>query len=1009
MPAWGQNANDQYEFSIKGGALGRAVESVRDLTNIEFLYSFDLVNVDGIKPVNGRYTVSEALEIMLQGTGLSGGLTERGMIVITRDNSAKALDGENTEVNVNLKKSLLVGAAAAAVTLGQQNALAQETADAPEVTQEESRVLDTVVVTGIKASLENAVNTKRNSSVIADVIGSTGLGRFPDENVAESLQRVTGVQIQRFRGEGSQVSIRGLPPIFTQATLNGRPLASAIQRDVFSGLSRSFEFSSLPSEFVSSLEVHKTPAASLQEGGLAGTVIVRTPSPLDIGERQISLSAQAAHESNSGKIAPRVAGLYSDVFADGKIGVALGAAYTERNAETHSQLSRGFRKSRDYTHNIILPERYRDENKRLSLLGKVEWQPIEDLRLFADVFYSDIQNEAERSAGAYNFGLTQGRAASGDNPDISVVESGTNQELISGIPITTRAEFTGLELRTAGNFQELDGSTTAFSTGGGYTKGPWTFDGELNFSSSEQKSDGLRLINSSFISQAGYDATVDDEVTSVILNDQALSEALDPNNYRLLALFGPFNSEAEDSIAGGKFNIAREFDTDMPMTFKFGGWYSKQEQDFTPRNLAIDRADAAALLGLPEVEPGAFNAASVVELVEAGGGSFLDSYDGGASLPQFLGTSARRAIQGLDREQLLAASSVSSNLASIIDVEETIAAVYGQLDFASVDDRLLGNIGVRVVSTEQTTVGNSPDLDGITFQPDQGVLITIPPSGAVAISRDYLDILPSANLQISLTDDIVTRFAASRTMARPNLGQISPSATASATPPTINQNNPFLDPFEANNFDLALEWYFDEGSLLSATLFYKDLVSLVENESENRDLIITEISGDGSTRPITEEFIINSVQNGDGATLEGVELSLQHNFSSLPGLLANTGAQVNYTYINNSDQEKIVGASANNFNVSGFYEADNLALRLSYTWRDRYLVNPNAQENLGQFIESGGILDGNVTYDINDNFSLVVEAINLLDTPRPSTDGNGFAAVYEDNGRRLLFGGRARF
>ncbi len=1006
MSASAQSVDTRYEFSIDGGTLGSVMDTVHKITGVELLFSNDLVPVDGLNPVKGQFTVTEALEIMLQGTGLSSGLTERGMVVITRKTGAKAPFGETEDVNKQIRQSLLAGAAAAAVTLGHQQALAQE---APEqVVADTERKLDTIVITGIRASLEQAVDKKRNSNVIADVISATDLGRFPDENVAESLQRVTGVQIQRLRGEGSRVSIRGLPPVFTSTTLNGRNLASAFALDNLEAASRSFEFSALPSEFVNSLEVYKSPMASIQEGGLSGTVIIRTPSPLDIGKRQISLSAQGAHESNSGEIAPRVAGIYSDVFADGKVGVTIGGAFSQRDSESHATLSRGFRKSREYTQNILLLERFEEEKERMSLLGKVEWEPVDSMRLYADAFYTSLDNTSVRSAAAYNFGNTIGRVRPG-SPEQKVPEL-TQQENVNGTLLHTKLGLTNVEMRPGGRVQVRDGETLGVSTGGKYEVGDWQFSGEIGFSTSEQSADGLNLLTRGYIPQAAYDATVDSDVSSLILDEASQAYADDPNNYEFLNFFGEFGSKIEDEIFNAKFDATRDLDLGFESAFKFGAAFSEQNQTGIYRRLDINQDVIADLLNLSRNEAGNYSAASLVELVDAGGGSFLDAYEGGARVPSlFMGSRARDIVNSLDRGTLAQLGTVSEDTAAAIDVTEKIMSVYGQMDFASNDHRISGNFGVRLVNTDQTTRGFAPDLSGITIEPDGGALIKIPPGAPVTVSRDYLDILPSANLQIELTDDLVARVAASRTMARPNLGQISPSTTASNVPPTINRNNPMLDPFRSNNFDMALEWYFDDASILSATFFHKDLVSLIEKDTSIENLTITEILGDGTRNQISEEFIVNSIVNGDGVNVQGVELTFQHNFSNLPGLLANTGALLNYTYIDNSDPDKVVGASANNFNASGYYEGDHLSLRLSYTWRDEYLVNDGAQEGFGQFIEAGGVLDGNITYDINENFSMVLEGINLLDEPIGSFDGNGFPAVFEDNGRRILFGAKAKF
>ncbi|WP_175623956.1 TonB-dependent receptor [Pseudocolwellia agarivorans] len=903
-----------------------------------------------------------------------------------------------------LQNTLKTSLSAIALIVSGQG-LAQET-ETKEV--KKAPEVELIQVVGIRSSLEQAVLTKRMSPVITDVISSTELGRFPDENVAESLQRITGVQIERVRGEGSRVSIRGLPPTFTLTTLNDRSLASAFALDYLGTASRNFEFSSLPSEFVSSLEVHKTPMASLQEGGLSGTVVVRTHSPIDIGKRKFAFSAQGAHESNSGKLAPRMSGMYSDVFADGKVGVSIGAAYTERNAESHSSLSRGFRKSRNYTQNLLLLEKFEEEKERTSLIGRIEYEPLDNLRLYTEVFQTELDNLSIRSQTAYNFGNTVGRI--NDTSAEQVIESGTIRQDVDGNLLTTKTELTNVEVRPGGRYQSRQGKTTAYAFGGKYEFDNWLIDGELSYSKSDQIGDGLNILSRGYISQAGYDTTLDDEMTSLILSDAAQLEVDDPNNYEFLSFFGEFGSEIEDEISSLRFDVTRHFDDGFFTSIKFGASIKTQEQYGISKRLDVDKAEFASIMGLTSNGAGGYNGAPVIELVGAGSGDFLDGYSGAAYVPDmFLRAKTRSVVESFSRTELTNMGTMSTNETGTIDAKEDILSYYVQADFSTLDDRLTGNFGLRIVETDQETSGIAPDLSAITFQPDAGALITIPAGGPIDVSRSYTDTLPSLNLAYEVNEDVVARFSASRTMSRPALAQISPSTTANNVPPTLNTNNPYLDPFRSNNFDMSLEWYFDNASILSATLFQKELVSLIERETNNEDLNIIELSSDGSQRTITEEFVVNTFKNGEGVDMKGIELTFQHNFSNLPGILSNMGTMLNYTYIDNSEPEKVTGASENNFNASGYYEGDKLSVRLSYTWRDDFLINAGAQEGFGRYIKASGVLDGNISYDVTENVSVVIEAINLLDTPTASVDGNGYPAIYEDNGRRLLFGVKGNF
>ena len=988
-----QDRSKRYNFSVNSPELIDAMEEVHRTTGISFLFSGDLSDIGPLRPVQGRYTVDKALKILLRDCGLTGRLTKRGMIVITRQKRSR---GDAT-MRARNRTALLAGAAAtgllATPALGQD----ASSASAEELTGE------TIVVTGIRESLQQAVNVKRNAPVIADVISSTDLGRFPDDNVAESLQRITGVQIQKRRGEGSQVSIRGLPPVFTQTTLNGRNLASAFNSG---GATRSFEFGALPSEFVNRLEVYKTPSASLSEGGLSGTVIIRTPRPLDVGKRQIALSVQGAYDQNSGKIAPKASALYTDTFAGGTAGVTLGAAYQKRESETQSMIARGFRRSRQGAQNIVIPELYEDSKERISLLGTLEFEPSDSARLFVDAFYTSLEVDAPRKNSGFQFGNSIGGGpVSVIDTDYSVFEN------VNGDTLATKLRITNAEVRAASRWEYRDGDTFSISGGGDFQFGDWNARAELTYSKSDQVYDNLNIATLAILPDAAYDTTLDDFI-SLTLSPASLDAFYDPNSYRILSLNGDFNSTIDDEIFQSRFDLEREFNGGFLSAFKVGGQYTRQKQLGISSRLTISGPDFGALTGLSEspVFPGTFNAAPFIELVGAGNGAYLGAYSGRAEFPSILTVSTTRDwVKSFGRNNLFDEGDYAFNDAARIDVVEKSFAAYGQLDFASDSGTVNGNVGLRFVHTKQDSAGVAPDIAGVTYLPNSGGIIIVPAGEEVSVTRSYNDWLPSANLSINLTDDLVARFGASRTMARPNLGDISPSTTAAPNPPAITSKNPNLDPFRSNNLDAALEWYFDNDAILSATVFYKDIVSLIVADQRNEMLTVTADLGDGTTEQRQIEFIIRSLANGEGATLKGVEFGFQDGFEALPGLLSNTGMLLNYTFLDNSNQEELVGASKHNINASAYYESEKLAVRFSYTWRSKYLISASAQENDGQFIKAGGSLDGNITYNFNDNISVVLEGMNLLDDPINSVDGNGYPAIFEDNGRRILFGVRASF
>jgi len=250
-------------------------------------------------------------------------------------------------------------------------------------------------------------------------------------------------------------------------------------------------------------------------------------------------------------------------------------------------------------------------------------------------------------------------------------------------------------------------------------------------------------------------------------------------------------------------------------------------------------------------------------------------------------------------------------------------------------------------------------------------------------------------------------------MSRPTLAQLSPSTTAAVQSQTITSGNPSLDPFVSNNIDITLEQFFGEGGLIALTGFWKDVRTLIRDSTSETVLTITTVAGDGTRTPEDVVFVVNRPENAEGVKVKGFEVSYQQSFAGLlPGLLSHTGVVANYTYIDNTEPETLIGTSENSFNLQGYYETDRIGVRLAFSWRDDFLVLPD--ESLffdAQFEQSFGTLDANVTYNVTDSVQVVLEAVNLLDEAQFTTEEfGGFVRPREivDFGRRVLLGARVQ-
>jgi iron complex outermembrane recepter protein len=879
-----------------------------------------------------------------------------------------------------------------------------------------------IVVTGIRRSLETAIETKRNADSIVDAVGAEDVGKFPDENVAESLQRVTGVQITRTRGEGQEATIRGMPTTFTQVQFNGRTLTSAAGDTA--SVSRTFNFTILPSEFIRTLEVHKTPTADIEEGGLAGTVIVRTPRALSIGHETFSASAQGTWEDNTNEVGPRLSALYTNVFADGKIGIALGGAYTKRTRETHTLDFLGFRDDLEslaggldlngdgkivptqrveYGNSLFL-QIDREKTERTSLLGSVEFKPVDDLHFYAEGLYSRLTDDYLGLISLIRYTDNRGPTT----PSGIVIGSGRGND--RAVAWLSR----GVEIRPEGRVNDRTSELASGATGFTFTPGSWTISGEASYSRSDKTMGNLGIEDSGRF-ELGYDSRVDDELIQPIYGPGSYEASSDPNNYQVLTLNGQFNKRLKDELYDFRFDVNRDFDTSWLSAIKVGAKHSNRTLYSDNGRLVMSAAQINTLLGgtLPQsvYGKGTFSAASLIKPATPLRGDFLGSYDGPVKLPSvWLISDTASFLDQFTDDQLLAAGSYTNDLSGVLDVAEKTYAGYAMARFGRGAAPLSGNIGLRVVRTEQSVRGISPDFNSITFEPAAGNRTTIPAAELIQVDRGYTDWLPSANLRWNVAPNVTLRFGASKTLARPNLDDISPTATGTAARRTIAQGNPYLDPFRSNNLDASFEWYFGRRGLVSVALFYKNLVSLIRSSSERQYLTVTQINADGSTQPLELDFTVGKPVNGEGVKVKGVEFSYQQPFTFLPGPLRNLGFIGNFTYLQNSDQNRLNGTSRNSYNISGYYEDQRLSVRLAYTFRDTYLSGPGGGYGDGILTKGFGTLNGNVTFRFNEHLSTVIEVNNLFDTDLVTVSRlTGAPMRYEDAGRRFLFGVRGRF
>ncbi len=908
---------------------------------------------------------------------------------------------------------------------------------APAYAQNESGALagegdgQEITVTGFRASLNAALNDKREANSIVDVIRAEDIADFPDNNLAESIQRIPGVAITRDQGEGRQITVRGLGPIFTRVRINGMEgLSTTGGSDASGGANRGrqFDFNIFASELFNSITVRKTATADVEEGSLGATVDLQTARPFDYREDFVLVgTAQLGLNDLSNSVDPRIAGLVSWRFADGRVGILLSGSYSERGIVEEgpstvrwaqgtadggfnpaSTLPGGANDFSFFHPRIPRYDSYRYQTERLGLTGSLQFQPTDATLITLDALYARFRSErAEQYLEALSFSRN---AAAGGKPQ-TIIRPGAVVEgnsLVYGV-------FDNVDVRVESRFDEL---TTTFQQ----------YTGSLTHDFSDRLS--LSLLGG--YSQSQFRNPIQTTVALDVLNVQNYIydyrggrlpffsygdlNVADPNAYTLGEIrLRPQFVDNDFTVARGElaYEFSRAATLRGGVDFKRYGFDSREQR----------RASETAV---PALAPGQLAGLSTIWLINAG-----------TPLPD--GTPRAFVVPDLDAFadalgiysntgifQLFGIENATAR-ANFRTVTERALGFYAQLDYnipvGGIE--LRGNVGGRYVRTRQTSTGYT--AQGSTLE-------------LIEVRRSYDHFLPSFNVAAELGNGFILRGAAARVLARPDIGTVNPGGAFSVSGGnrTFNRGNPFINPTEATTFDLSAEWYFAPESALIVGLFYKDIGTFVANTTDQipfNQLGLPESLLAGTPATPTDLFTVNQPVNSEGGTLKGIEVGLQLPFRFLPGFLRNTGIQANYTYVDSEIDyplstapgapvvtRPLVNLSRNMANLTLYYEDRIFRLRGSVAYRSGYLqqvpgrnglpaTNPNAAQpgfNDIEGVNSSLNFDVSASVAINRNISLTFEGVNLTDeyVDQYIDSADNRLSTYHHTGRQFYFGVR---
>ena len=880
--------------------------------------------------------------------------------------------------------------------------------------------LEEVVVTGFRESLEQALNLKREAPNVRDSIVAEDIGKMPDLNLAESIQRIPGVAISRDGGEGRNITLRGLGPQFTLVTLNGMEVPSATAGlDSSGGVNRgrSFDFNVFSSELFNRIDVNKTATASIEEGGMAGTVQLYTARPLDQTGFNATLSGQAYYNDVNEDIKPRVGVTLSNTFADDRFGVLVNATYTERNpfqdgfgtvrwerptgggfANVDGAIVHGTPTSIDRAGNVVdvgtpgidlndlwfprLPRQdsFRHSWERLGTAVSFEFEPTDALNFG----FTWLRSELKQDVAAQN-SFAQFRTNAGHGwPAITPVEVWLHESGRYAVAGT----FDNVRLRTESRLTEDESEFNQYV--GDFR---WDLSDSLRLSGMVGVAEN-ELTNQFFRvnieATAGTRFTYDFRDNSNVAAIRYGFDVSDPANFALQT-----NNELIQRNVVKRENTTGRLDLewhDGSTSLRVGVVANDRELDTA--NYQLDYSEPATFDGITQIfnyiDLGKYGANTDLRFVALDFDAALDVY-------QPTGGTLRRG----------------PGIPTWTVTEKT----FGGYIEANAEAELLGrplhlNAGVRAVRTEIESSGFGTG--------------EIP----INVDNDYTDYLPSANLAWELTDDVIIRFGASRTMTRPSQSSLAPSRGYSDVNLSVSGGNPLLSPQRSNNIDLAVEWYFAPEAAVSLAFFRKDIDSLIETSQEEGLLSAADREAVARVYPSQPALLapgviwtFNQPLNLDGTDVEGFEIAYQQPFTFLPGFWSNLGLLANYTYVRSETQfefgDQLItaplnGLSEDSYNATLYYETDRWGARVSVNDRSDYTTSvPGGNGNLTEGTSGLPHYDFSSFFNLTDNIVLTLEIINLTDeAERLFTTGDGdlnLVREYNKTGREFFLGARVSF
>ncbi|MEP1448213.1 MAG: TonB-dependent receptor [Paraglaciecola sp.] len=880
--------------------------------------------------------------------------------------------------------------------------------------------IEVISVSGYRSSLKASMDDKKNASVVSDGIKAEDIGKFPDLNVAESLQRITGVSIDRNGGEGQAVTIRGFGPQFNTVLVNGRQMSSETG-------GREFAFDSVSANQIVGADVYKTTTSNMQEGGIGGTINLITARPFDYDGFTASVSAKGMYESLSEETSPSISGLVSNTFNDGTMGVLFSVSHEKRDVQINSIQTAGWRpgqtisNSRDgvlFT-NAYIPRNWdqvidNQERTRTNANLVLQYAPSEDITITLDGMVSKFEVDSLVTDLASWFEPDRVGSATIDQATGTLTSFSQDVGLFvsSGNPATDLVSHTR-------NSRDINNSAFGLNV-------DWLINDALSveFDASRSTAENDRAGKDRFnvigiINNYTFDGT---GATPTVQHDGFQNGNLPDANLARLHYNEKGNQPSfEDTITELKADFTYESGGDVFTGANFGAYYQDREK----KNFQIF-ASQCAFCGYNDAAP-----LDRVDFRPYTANNFFTglidtfyTYDGDAYIDYLAETGNPITPELLNNRYT---------------INEEISSLYLSFDFNSdIDDMpVYINIGARYSTTNVDVEAVQSFIADVVPTSDQTLFSNVfGPATDIVEGGSYSSLLPNINIKLEIQDDMVLRFAAYDSLTRPTMSDLSP-ATNFGEPRrqnlTASGGNPALKPFRSTNWDISYEWYYADTSLFSFALFSKEVENFIttltgeetftlENRADQPDFLCADqaCSNLDVNDPITaqelyglqEAYLVSRPQNGESARVTGFEVALTHVFENGFGITANaTVVDSSVELGSDTSTAFALEGLGDSQNLVLFYEQDNWQARVAYNNRESFLRNIDNGFN-GEPVntETFGQIDISASYDISETMTVFFEGINITEEELVQT-GRFANQIYsiEDNGSRYAVGIRATF